>query len=127
MWNAVANLPPETGRALAEYLERQAPRAAADGRRELVDQGRSIYQQGVADANIVTCVVCHGPNAEGVRDIPRIGGLSYLYLKRRMLEWNQGYHPTAAPMPAVARSLSADEIEALASYLSFIDDQSASQ
>lgn len=127
MWNAVANLPPETGRALAEYFASLPPRAAYDGRRDLVEQGRALYQQGVPEANIVTCVVCHGPNAEGVRDIPRLGGLSYLYLKRRLEEWNQGYHPTAAPMPAVARSLSANEIEALASYLSFIDDQSVSK
>lgn len=127
MWNAVANLPPATGRALADYFSQLAPRAAADGRRDLVDQGRALYQQGVADANIVTCVVCHGPNAEGVRDIPRLGGLSYLYLKRRLQEWNEGYHQTAAPMPAVTRDLSAAEIDAIASYLSFIDDQSASQ
>ena len=30
-------------------------------------------------------------------------------------------------MPAVTRDLSAAEIDAIASYLSFIDDQSASQ
>jgi cytochrome c553 len=127
MWNAVANLDPATARELANYFAAVPPRAAYDGRRDLVEQGAALYQQGVAEANIVTCVVCHGPNAEGVRDIPRLGGLSYLYLKRRMEEWNLGYHPTATPMPAVTRALSPAEIEALASYLSFIDDQSASK
>lgn len=127
MWNASANLDPETIRALANYYAQQAPRAAADGNRALFDQGRALYQQGVAEANIVACTVCHGPNAEGARDIPRLGGLSYRYLKRRMEEWKEGYHPTAAPMPQVTRFLSASEIEALASYLSFVDDQSASK
>jgi cytochrome c553 len=127
MWNAVANLQPETGRELAEYFSRLTPSAAADGNRGLYDEGRALYQQGVPTANIVTCVVCHGPNAEGVRDIPRLAGLSSLYLKRRMEEWSQGYHPTARPMPQVTRELSPAEIDALASYLSFLGEESASK
>jgi cytochrome c553 len=127
MWNAVANLPVETGRELAEYFAQQPAVAAADGNRALFDEGRLLYQQGVPEANIVTCVVCHGPNAEGVRDIPRLGGLSYRYVKRRLEQWTEGYHPSAAPMPQVSRSLSPHEIEAIAAYLSFVDDRTASK
>jgi cytochrome c553 len=66
-------------------------------------------------------VVCHGPNGEGVRDIPRLSGLSYAYLRDRLEQWNEGYHASATyPMPKVARSLSPAEVEALASYLSFV-------
>jgi cytochrome c553 len=127
MWNAAANLKPDTARALADYFSHEAPRPADDGNRALVDQGRALYQQGDAEANIVTCVACHGPNAEGVGAIPRLGGLSYAYLKRRMAQWNEGYHPAAKPMPQVTRNLSAEQIDALASYLSFLDGQAASR
>ena len=66
-------------------------------------------------------LVCHAPNAEGVRDIPRLAGLGYAYLKTRLRQWGEGYHAAAEyPMAKVARTLSADEIEALASYLSFV-------
>jgi hypothetical protein len=37
-----------------------------------------------------------------------------------MDEWNEGYHPAATPMPRVTKTLSEKEIEALASYLSFL-------
>jgi len=121
MWNAVGDLGPSAARDLAAYFSAQPPRAAEDGNRDLVAAGRQIYQEGIAETNIVTCTVCHGPNAEGIRDIPRLGGLSYYYLKRRLEQWNEGYHAAAAPMPQVARALSANEIEALASYLSFIE------
>lgn len=127
MWNAVPNLYPETARALAEHFSREAPQAAADGNSALVEQGRELYQRGEPEANIVTCVVCHGPDAQGVGAIPRLAGLSYRYLKRRLDQWNEGYHPTAKPMPQVTRSLSANEIDALASYLSFLDDRAASR
>ena len=73
------------------------------------------------DDNIVACVVCHGPNAEGVAQIPRLGGLAYTYLKRRLEQWGQGYHAAAGPpMPDISSRLSPQQVEALASYLSFI-------
>jgi cytochrome c553 len=70
----------------------------------------------------VPCAACHGPNAEGIRDIPRLGGLSYGYLKRRLEQWGQGYHAAAPPpMPRIAGKLPPGQIEALASYLSFLN------
>ena len=87
----------------------------------LASRGRTIYLEGIPEANIVSCYACHGPNAEGVRDIPRLGGLAYFYLKGRLEQWGQGYHSrTGSPMPMVASHLGPDEIEALASYLSFV-------
>ena len=52
---------------------RRKPPMTATG--SSLPSGRTIYQEGMPDANIVACVVCHGPNAEGVGQIPRLGGL----------------------------------------------------
>jgi cytochrome c553 len=120
MWDAVANLSAQTARDLATYFSTLPPKAAGDGDMELVGTGRTIYQVGMPDANIVACVVCHGPNAEGVGQIPRLGGLAYSYLKRTLQQWGQGYHTASGPpMPDIASKLSSNQIEALASYLSF--------
>jgi cytochrome c553 len=120
MWGAAASLNARAARDLAIYFSALPPKAADDGDPSLAPAGRAIYEAGDPDANIVSCLVCHGPNAEGVREIPRLGGLSYLYLKRRLAQWNEGYHATAAPMPLVASKLPPPVIEALASYLSFV-------
>ena len=121
MWGAAANLRADTVLDLAAYFASLPPKAAHDGRRMLADKGQAIYLQGIPEANIVACLACHGPGGQGVREIPRLGGLSYFYLKRRLEEWGQGYHSApASPMPMVASSLGPDEIEALASYLSFV-------
>ena len=121
MWGAAANLSPQTAHDLAVYFSTLPPEAANDGDRELIAAGRTIYEVGIPESNIVSCLVCHGPNAEGVRDIPRLGGLSYSYLKRRLEQWGEGFHAAAEPMPRIASTLSPNEIEALASYLSFIE------
>lgn len=121
MWNATAALGPQAARDLAEYFATIQPRPANDGNRNLAATGRTIYMEGIPDANIAACYACHGPNAEGIRDIPRLGGLSRFYLKARLEQWGQGYHSVpGSPMPLVARPLASTEIEALASYLSFI-------
>jgi cytochrome c553 len=120
MWGAVAALGPSEAHALASYFASIAPKAAGDGDRDLVARGKTIYLDGIPEANIVSCYACHGPNAEGVRNIPRLGGLAYFYVKARLQQWGQGYHASASPMPMVASHLGPDEIEALASYLSFV-------
>jgi cytochrome c553 len=122
MWSAAAHLSPQSAHDLALYFSALPPKPANDGDRESAGLGQSIYQQGMPDDNIVACVVCHGPNAEGTGPIPRLGGLSYIYLKRRLEQWGQGYHLAAGPpMPNIASRLSPGQVEALASYLSFIN------
>jgi cytochrome c553 len=121
MWAAAEHVSPQRTRDLAAYFATLPPRAANDGLRELTRTGRAIYQEGVPEANIVACIACHGPNAEGAGEIPRLGGLAYTYLKRTLQQWGEGYNAAALhPMPDVARRLSTEQIEALASYLSFM-------
>ena len=118
---AVASLSPYAARDLANYFASIPPRPANDGNSVLAARGRTIYMDGIPEANIVSCYACHGPNAEGIRDIPRLGGLAYFYIKARLEQWGEGYHSTpGSPMPMVATHLGPEEVEALASYLSFV-------
>ena len=121
MWSAVAALRPDAAHDLAAYFATIPPKPANDGNRNLAARGRAIYMEGIPEANIAACYACHGPNAEGIREIPRLGGLAQAYLKARLEQWGQGYHSAAgSPMPIVARTLGPDEIEALTSFLSFV-------
>ena len=125
MWYAAAHLDPLTVHNLAAYFSALPPEAAKDGDSELVAEGRIIFENGVPNENIAACQACHGPEAQGVREIPRLGGLSYSYLERRLEQWSQGHDAWGIPMPKVARSLSPNQIAALASYLSFVEGESS--
>lgn len=121
MWGAASSLGPQSVHDLAAYFSALPAWPANDGDAESVAAGRTLYQVGAPNSNIVACVACHGPNAEGVGAIPRLGGLAYTYLKRRLEQWGQGYHSALMlPMPSIASKLSPDQIQALASYLSFV-------
>ena len=122
MWAAALDLRGKQAEGLASYYSSIPPVAAKDGNAELSAKGKSIYTFGIPEANIGSCAACHGPNAEGVRQIPRLGGLGYVYLKERLVQWGEKYHVSAeAPMPQIARRLPLEVIEPLASYLSFVE------
>jgi cytochrome c553 len=125
MWYATAHLDPLTIRKLAAYFSALPPEAAKDGDSELAAQGKIIFEDGVPNENIAACQACHGPEAQGVRAIPRLGGLSYSYLKRRLEQWGHGQDAWGIPMPKVGRSLSPNQIAAVASYLSFVEGESS--
>lgn len=75
MWGAAEYVSAQRVRDLALYFASLPGRPANDGIRDLVALGRTIYYDGIPEANIVACVACHGPNAEGAAVIPRLGGL----------------------------------------------------
>jgi cytochrome c553 len=125
MWNAAAHLDPLTLQNLAAYFSALPPEAAKDGDSALAAEGKIIFKDGLPNENIAACQACHGPEAQGVREIPRLGGLSYSYLKRRLEQWSHGQDAWGIPMPKVGRSLSPNQIAALASYLSFVGGESS--
>ena len=123
MWHAAANVDRREVRYLADYFSGLHPKAADDGNKNLIAAGRTIFQDGVPGSNIVACIACHGPQAQGAREIPRLGGLAYAYLQRRLEQWHGGYDKAARhPMPDVASRLSAKQIAELASYLSYLKE-----
>ncbi len=120
MSHEAAKVSPEAACELAAYLATLPPEPANNGDEKLVDAGQIIFEQGIPADNVPACAFCHGPAAQGVGEFPRLGGQSYYYLKRRLQQWGEGYSQIASHMPGIAKKLSEQEVEALASYLSFV-------
>jgi cytochrome c553 len=120
MWHAAMKISPENLHIISAYVSSLQPEAADNGQKELVAKGRQIFLVGQTKSNLVACVFCHGPKGQGRNFIPRIGGQSYDYLKRRLDQWNEGYHQSAKHMPGIAIQLNPDQVKAVASYLSFV-------
>jgi cytochrome c553 len=77
----------------------------------LVERGRKRYQ--------ATCVGCHGPNAAGNKAIARLAGQRASYLGQALASYRASTSSRNDPvMTLVARKLAAEDIPALAAYLS---------
>lgn len=111
---------------LAAHFSSLNPDPTEGGPRNLMATGKKIYAEGVPEANVVACSGCHGPEAKGKNEIPRLAGQLNSYTEKELTDWSKvrGQNPlnegAAAAMQQVAHSLSASQIAALAAYLSHL-------
>ena len=124
MFNVAHALSPGMIAALAADFRALDPKPIGGAPTRFVALGRTIFQDGVPDANIAACAACHGPEATGSGQIPRLAGQLYPYVIKELVNWGKerGQNPakpdTSAIMSPVAHSLNKSQIEAVAAYVS---------
>ena len=85
--------------------------------------GKQIFANGLPDQNVPACSACHGPDAKGQREIPRLAGQLYWYMAYTLSIWSsergQGGRPDISWImrPTVA-NLTQKEVRAIAEYVS---------
>lgn len=120
---ATHSVSPAMRSLLAAHFSSLNPDPIGDGPRDLVATGKTIYEEGVPEANVPACSGCHGPEARGKGAIPRLAGQLDSYTERELADWSKlrGQNPLkvgeAAAMKHVAHNLSQSQIAALAAYL----------
>ena len=124
MFNVSHSLSPSMVAALAANFSALNPPPLGGAPQQLVATGQKIFQDGVPDADIAACAACHGPDATGSGQIPRLAGQLYLYVIKTLTNFGaeRGQNPakpdTSAIMSPVAHSLNKAQIEAVAAYVS---------
>lgn len=124
MFNVAHALKPGMVTALGESFRKLNPPPIGGAPRGRVAAGKNIFENGVPDANIAACAACHGPEATGSGEIPRLAGQLYPYVIKELTNWGKerGQNParpdTSAIMSPVAHSLTKPQIEAVAAFVS---------
>lgn len=126
MANVAHVLSPAMIAALAANFRSFNPAPLGGAPKNQVAAGRKIFEDGVPDANVAACAACHGPDAMGKGQVPRLAGQLYPYLIKALTNWGKERgqtpaHPdTSFIMAPVAHSLTRPEVEAVAAYLSYL-------
>ncbi len=108
MWPISAGTDAAAKRALAEYF---AGQMAPSIKLNSSSPGKSLYEQGVPP-----CRSCHGAQAEGSGDAPRLAGQRQEYLEAQL--WAFKLHARVhGPMNFRGASFSTADIDAVAGYL----------
>ncbi len=124
MSNVAHVLQPGMIDAIASYFHHLNPRPIGGEPKGLVSAGRSIFENGVPEDNIAACAACHGPDATGNGEIPRLAGQLYPYVVKALSNFpkergqNPAIHGTSFIMLPVAHSLNKHQIEAVAAFVS---------
>jgi cytochrome c553 len=124
MFNVAHTLSPAMMSALAERFKEFNPRPIGGASRHLVEVGKRIFEDGVPEANVAACAACHGPDATGRDQFPRLAGQLNTYVIKVLTNWGheRGQIPSrpdaSIVMQPVAHSLNRTQIEAVAAYVS---------
>ncbi len=123
MFNVAHVLSPEMVRALAQNFHdlNPAPLGGAPKAAEL--EGKKIFETGLPP-DVPPCAMCHGPEAKGNDEFPRLAGQLYDYIFAKLKNWDKerGQNPknpdTSAIMQPIAHGLTDTQIKAVAAYVS---------
>jgi cytochrome c553 len=122
MFKVAHSLNPAMITALADHFHALNPPPLGGGPADLVDAGKKIFEEGVPDAQIPPCATCHGPEAKGNGQFPRLAGQLYPYIVKTLTNFEEerghGGPDTSAIMKPIAHKLTESQIKAVAAYLS---------
>ena len=125
MSNVAHSLSPSMVAGLAAHFRDLNSKPMGGAPKEHVATGKTIYQEGLPDSNVPACSACHGPEAKGQDEIPRLAGQLFPYTVKELTNWNrergQGSgNDTSAIMVPTAHNLTQSQIAAIAAYLSYL-------
>jgi cytochrome c553 len=122
MTNIAHVLSPAMLTALATNFHDLNPKPVGGAPKELVAAGKKIYEQGIPDASVPACTSCHGPDAKGNEQFPRLAGQLYPYVVGQLTNWGkERAEDLSNIMAPIAHSLTKQQIEAVAAYVSYLE------
>src|SRR5262252_4756948 len=127
MSQVVTALDPTMLPALAAHFTELNPKPLKGASKDLVAIGKKLYEEGVPEANIKPCGMCHGPEAKGQGNGPRLAGQLHDYLAKTLLNWSkercqdQANAGASLIMEPIANRLTQPQIAALAAYLNDLE------
>jgi cytochrome c553 len=116
MWGMASQLDDTTIGALAAYYAAQKPEPGARADQAAIARGREIYQHGIAAEGVPACSSCHGSDAHGTQDFPRLAGQHAQYVLKQLASFQSNMRKVAI-MHGVAQNLRLPEMESVAAFL----------
>lgn len=127
MFSVSHSLSPAMRTALAKYFNGLNPKPYGNPPKDLVPAGKKIFEDGVPEANVPPCASCHGDDAKGNGQFPRLAGQYYAYIEKTLANFEKvrGQDPakpdTSAIMQPIAHALTEKQIASVAAYLNSLE------
>ena len=106
----------EDSKEAIRWYSAQQPAPGKSGTSKTIEEGKSLYINGLRSQGLYACQICHGPEARGNDSIPRLAGQNAPYVLAQLALFRAGGRPNS-PMTEIARHLRGDQARAIAGYL----------
>ena len=127
MFSVAHVLSPGMLASLAASFQAFNPKPLGGAPKDLINAGKKIYEEGVPNSDVPACASCHGPEAKGDGQFPRLAGQLNDYIFNKLTNWSKerGQNPAnpdaSAIMEPIAHGLTKPQIEAVAAYLGYLE------
>ena len=117
-------LTPEEMVALGKYFATQPVKPHRIRDKEFAAVGKFLYMRGNKYSGVTACKSCHGEKGLGTKQLPRLAGQHKRYVADQLTEFNERKRTNDnAIMHSIASKLTELEIQALANYISGMDEE----
>lgn len=103
--------------AAADWYASQTPARGKSGKPKLIEEGKSLFANGLQSQGLLACQSCHGLEAQGSEAAPRLAGQNASYVVNQLALFRATDRQPSPTMTAVAQHLERDQARALAAYL----------
>lgn len=119
MQDMVKDLTDADMKALGVYFSQKTATASEVKDPDLAAVGRYVYHHGNRYSGVAACSGCHGPDAAGSAELPRLAGQNALYIENRIKQFSAPERSKDSPvMHAIVARMTELEVKAVAEYLS---------
>lgn len=116
MWGIAAQLDEATIAGIARYYSVQLPAPGRPVDLASAMKGRALFARGSPERAIPACATCHGQDAEGSAERPRLAGQHAKYIAKQ-LSYMQTLERETQVMREVVKDLTPEEKQAVAAYV----------
>lgn len=116
MWGMARGLDNQSIAALAKYFASQQPAPGKPSDTSLMATGKELFDHGVPAKQIPACSTCHGADAAGNGEFPRLAGQHADYVTKQLFLIQAALRNVPA-MHGVIKDLDANQIAAVAAYV----------
>ncbi len=125
MFNVAHVLSPSMVATLAAHFRDLDPNPIGGAPKERLAMGKTILEEGLPEADVPACSACHGPEAKGKDEIPRLAGQLFPYTVKVLTNWGKERgHGSAKDISAImvptTHNLNQSQIAAIAAYVSIL-------
>ena len=126
MANVAHSLTPSMLAALSLHFRDLNPLPLGGAPRNITVMGKHIYDEGLPESNVPACSACHGSDARGQDQIPRLAGQLHDYVYSKLVNWtaergqNALMPDSSAVMGPTSHNLTKSQIAAVAAYVSYL-------
>jgi cytochrome c553 len=124
MGNVAHVLSPAMVDALSTHFKDLDPPPYGGAPRDLMSEGEKVFHEGVPSAGVPACDLCHGQDAHGLDQFPRLAGQLDGYVIAKLTNWSKerGQDPSnpdnSQVMSPIAKNLTKEQIAEVAAYVS---------